>query len=163
MGKRTMVFGKFLPRCGMPGKIHGLSQKIQGTYFEISALYFKIHGLFFSAFQIPDRQQLIKFLKNGDKILIDSMLHKNIGFSVLARGMQGGMCQMCHDEILAKRHCFVSLCCRFCTQVVYFCLTLHLFAYKNVSFRQLASNLKIIGRTLMNQILLRYEPRKIYN
>lgn len=41
------------------------------------------------------------------------MLHKNIGFSVLARGMQGGMCQMCHDEILAKRHCFVSLCCRF--------------------------------------------------
>ena len=67
------------------------------------------------------------------------------------------------DEILAKRHCFVSLCCRFCTQVVYFCLSRHLFAYKNVSFRQLASNLKIIGRTLMNQILLRYEPRKIYN
>lgn len=91
------------------------------------------------------------------------MLHKNIGFPVLARGMQGGMCQMCHDEILAKRHCFVSLCCRFCTQVVYFCLSRHLFAYKNVSFRQLASNLKIIVRTLMNQILLRYEPRKIYN
>ena len=163
MGKRTMVFGKFLPRCGMLEKIHGLLQKIQGTYFEISALYFKIHGLFFSAFQIPDRQQLIKFLKKGDKILIDSMLHKNIGFPVLARGMQGGMCQMCHDEILAKRHCFVSLCCRFRTRVVYFCLSRHLFAYKNVSFRQLASNLKIIGRTLMNQILLRYEPRKIYN
>ena len=46
-GKRTMVFGKFLPRCGMLEKIHGLLQKIQGTYFEISALYFKIHGLYF--------------------------------------------------------------------------------------------------------------------
>ena len=52
MGKRTMVFGKFLPRCGMLEKIHGLLQKIQGTYFEISALYFKIHGLFF--FGIPN-------------------------------------------------------------------------------------------------------------
>ena len=99
----------------------------------------------------------------GSKTLINNGLRKKCQFPVGARGVKGGLCQMCHDEILAKRHCFVSLCCRFCTQVVYFCLSRHLFAYKNVSFRQLASNLKIIVRTLMNQILLRYEPRKIYN
>ena len=163
MGKRTMVFGKFLPRCGMLEKIHGLLQKIQGTYFEISALYFKIHGLYFSTFQMSDRQQLMKCFGSGAKTLINNGLRKKCQFPVGARGVKGGLCQMCHDEILAKRHCFVSLCCRFCTQVVYFCLSRHLFAYKNVSFRQLASNLKIIGRTLMNQILLRYEPRKIYN
>ena len=163
MGKRTMVFGKFLRLCGMPGKIHGLLQKIQGTYFEISALYFKIHGLYFSAFQMSDRQQLMKCLRMGSKTLINNGLRKNVSFPVGAWGVQGDLCQMCHDEILAKRHCFVSLCCRFRTQVVYFCLSRHLFAYKNVSFRQLASNLKIIGRTLKNQILLRYEPRKIYN
>ena len=145
MGKRTMIFWKFLRRCGMPEKIHGLSQKIQGTYFEISALYFKIHGLYFSAFQMLDRQQLIKALKNETKILIDSMLCKDIVFPVRARGMQGGMCQIWHDEILAKSHCFASFCCRFRIQVMYFCLYRHLFAYKNVSFRQLAGYLKIIG------------------
>ena len=63
MGKRTMVFGKFLPRCGMLEKIHGLLQKIQGTYFEISALYFKISALYFSLFQMAEKQCLAKAAK----------------------------------------------------------------------------------------------------
>ncbi len=89
MGKRTMVFGKFLPRCGMLEKIHGLLQKIQGTYFEISALYFKIHGLYFSTFQMSDRQQLMKCFESGSKTLINNGLRKKCQFPRRSTGREG--------------------------------------------------------------------------
>ena len=92
MGKRTMVFGKFLPRCGMLEKIHGLLQKIQGTYFKISALYFKIHGLYFS-------QQAMCFFRTSE----------NAFFRIVFRAKFMGLQKK-------KSHVAQTICCRTCVR-----------------------------------------------
>ena len=53
-----------IPRCGTSKNTQGLSQKIQAIYFKIQGTYFKIYALYFSPFQVFERQQLTKTLKN---------------------------------------------------------------------------------------------------
>lgn len=44
----------------------------------------------------------MKCFGSGSKALINNGLRKKCQFPVGARGVKGGLCQMCHDEILAK-------------------------------------------------------------